>query len=76
MEPLVLECLRCGSHRQAEGSSLRRAATECPRCGYVGWAYVGDMSDRERRVLHALPRERRRAQAPPSASSNSSGSSA
>ena len=60
MESLVVECLRCGSHRQADGSPQRKAHPECPRCGYVGWAPAGDLSERERRVLQARPLERRR----------------
>ena len=60
MESLVVECLRCGSHRELEPSPLRTPTPECLRCGYVGWARVGDLSDRERRALHARPLERRR----------------
>jgi Zn ribbon nucleic-acid-binding protein len=62
MESLVVECLRCGSHRQSEPAPLRQAVPnpECPRCGYVGWAPVGDLTERERRALHARPLERRR----------------
>jgi Zn ribbon nucleic-acid-binding protein len=60
MESLVVECLRCGSHRQADDSPLRKANPECPRCGYVGWAPVGDLTERERRALRARPLERRR----------------
>jgi Zn ribbon nucleic-acid-binding protein len=60
MESLVVECLRCGSHRQATPSPLRQANTECPRCGYVGWAPVNDLTERERRQLRARPLERRR----------------
>jgi Zn ribbon nucleic-acid-binding protein len=60
MESLVVECLRCGSHRQADGYPLRKANPECPRCGYVGWAPAGDLTERERRVLQARPLERRR----------------
>jgi hypothetical protein len=59
MESLVLECLRCGSHRAVE-QSLRTAHAECPRCGYVGWARVGDLSERERSALRKRPLERRR----------------
>jgi hypothetical protein len=59
MESLVIECLRCGSHREAEQSPLRRNA-ECPRCRYVGWAPVGDLTERERRALRRRPLERRR----------------
>ncbi len=60
MESLVVECLRCGRHRRAEPSPLRKASPECPRCGYVGWAPVGDLSERERRALRDRPLERRR----------------
>jgi hypothetical protein len=60
MDSLVVECLRCGSHRQAEPAPLRKANPECPRCGYVGWAPVEDLTDRERRALRARPLERRR----------------
>jgi Zn ribbon nucleic-acid-binding protein len=60
MESLVVECLRCGSHRQSEPSPLRKANPECPRCGYVGWAPVEDLTERERRALRLRPLERRR----------------
>jgi DNA-directed RNA polymerase subunit RPC12/RpoP len=60
MESLVVECLRCGSHRQAEHSPSRTANPECPRCGYVGWAPVDDLTERDRRALRARPLERRR----------------
>jgi hypothetical protein len=32
---------------------------ECPRCGYVGWALVADLSDPVRRTLRERPPERR-----------------
>jgi len=60
MESLVVECLRCGSHRQADDSPLRKASPECHRCGYVGWAPVADLTERDRRALRARPLERRR----------------
>ena len=60
MESLVVECLRCGSHRQADHAPLRKTARECPRCGYVGWAPVDDLTERDRRALRARPLERRR----------------
>lgn len=60
MESLVVECLRCGSHREAGASPLRNANPECPRCGYVGWAPVSDLTERDRRALRARPVERRR----------------
>jgi Zn ribbon nucleic-acid-binding protein len=60
MESLVVECLRCGSHRQTEPAPLRKAHSECSRCGYVGWAAVGDLTERDRHALRARPLERRR----------------
>ena len=60
MEPLVVECLRCGSHRQAERAPLRKVDPECPRCGYVGWAAVEDLTERDRLALRGRPLERRR----------------
>jgi Zn ribbon nucleic-acid-binding protein len=60
MESLVVECLRCGSHRQAQHTPLRKVNPECPRCGYVGWSPVEDLTERERGALRARPLERRR----------------
>ena len=60
MEPLVVECLRCGSHRERTTAPLRQATQECPRCGYLGWAPADDLTERERRVLQNRPLERRR----------------
>ena len=60
MESLVVECLRCGSHRQSEAAPLRKANPECPKCSYVGWAPVDDLTERERRALRLRPLERRR----------------
>ena len=60
MESLVVECLRCGSHRVSDASSRRNAHAECPRCGYVGWAPVDALTEQDRRVLRARPLERRR----------------
>lgn len=56
----MLECLRCGSHREAGTTPLRKVSPECPRCNYVGWAPVGALTDRERRMLRERPLERRR----------------
>jgi hypothetical protein len=53
MESLIVECLRCGCSRKAEASPLRHANPECPRCGYLGWAHLGAVSDRERRPLRS-----------------------
>jgi hypothetical protein len=40
----MVECLNCGKRRT-------RAADECPRCAYVGWVAVEDLSRRIRRRL-------------------------
>jgi DNA-directed RNA polymerase subunit RPC12/RpoP len=60
MESLVVECLRCGSHRELIPNPLRQANVDCPRCGYVGWAPVEALTEQERRALQARPLERRR----------------
>jgi Zn ribbon nucleic-acid-binding protein len=60
MEPLVVECLRCGSHRKLAPNPLRQANPDCLRCGYVGWAPVNALSEDERRAMRGRPLERRR----------------
>jgi hypothetical protein len=60
MESLIVECLRCGSSRERTASPLRQADPECPKCGYVGWAPVSALSERERQALRDRPLERRR----------------
>jgi len=60
MESLAVECLRCGTTRQASTSPLRNDASECPRCGYVGWAPMDALSESDRRALRERPLERRR----------------
>jgi uncharacterized protein CbrC (UPF0167 family) len=40
----MVECLNCGQHR-------RHPEHECARCGYVGWAFVADLTDAMRRRL-------------------------
>jgi len=34
----MVECLNCGKRRQLP-------ETECPRCAYVGWAFVDDLDE-------------------------------
>jgi transposase len=60
MESLVVECLRCGSHRKLSPNPLRQANPDCSRCGYVGWAPVNALTVDERRAMRARPLERRR----------------
>jgi hypothetical protein len=40
----MVECLNCGKRREVPEH-------ECPRCTYVGWAPVEDLSERLRRRL-------------------------
>jgi hypothetical protein len=61
METLVVECLRCGCTRLARRNVFRRFdAPECPRCGYLGWAPMLELSEAERNDLRERPVERRR----------------
>jgi hypothetical protein len=63
METLV-ECLRCGTTRHASSDGpWREAHLECHRCGYLGWAPVAALSERERRAIRKRPVERRRLRA-------------
>jgi Zn ribbon nucleic-acid-binding protein len=58
----IVECLRCGEQHRLHRSSLRRIVdAECPRCGYLGWAYQGELSETSRRALQSRSPERRRA---------------
>jgi hypothetical protein len=55
MEPLVVECLQCGTTRVARRDRFKHfESPECPECGYLGWTPVLEVTERERRV----PRER------------------
>jgi hypothetical protein len=57
----TVECLRCGEQHRLERSPLRQLVDcECPRCGYLGWAYVGDLSDASRRALRPWSADRER----------------
>ncbi len=48
---LEVECLACGCQRLAAGSD-HFGGSECPSCGYVGWAEPASLTDRERDLLH------------------------
>lgn len=57
MDPLVVECLQCGTSRVARRDRFKHfESPECPECGYLGWTPVLEVTEQE---LHA-PRERRR----------------
>ena len=60
MAPNSVECLACGARRALVVSEHTHLATgECPRCGYVGWAQPGDLSEQSRRALRERPPELR-----------------
>ncbi|MDQ3067755.1 MAG: hypothetical protein M3R12_11505 [Actinomycetota bacterium] len=60
MEPLTVECLRCGQSRAFTPGPWRyEEAGVCPRCHYVGWAYSDELSEKTRRLFRDLPLERR-----------------
>jgi hypothetical protein len=60
MTPLV-ECLRCGEQHRLHHSPLRQLVEcECPRCGYLGWAYTTELTETSRRALRDRPPELRR----------------
>ncbi len=60
MDALAVECLRCGSTRVARRTVWRRFdAPECPRCGYLGWAPVLELTEGERKRLRDRPVETR-----------------
>jgi hypothetical protein len=56
--PSRIECLNCGHQRPVEGRGPR-AAGECPRCRYLGWAYAAHLDEVERRELRDRPLEER-----------------
>ena len=57
----LVECLSCGQTRRApDGPSRPLQADECPRCGYVGWAEAGSLTERARQLLRERPVELRR----------------
>lgn len=56
----TVECLQCGQSRAlARGRHRDEEASDCPRCGYVGWAYSADLNERMRKLFRDLPLERR-----------------
>jgi Zn ribbon nucleic-acid-binding protein len=52
MHATLVECLRCGElHRLRDGGLRYVQQGECPRCGYLGWAVPGEVSERARHEL-------------------------
>jgi Zn ribbon nucleic-acid-binding protein len=63
MERVLVECLSCGQQRARvvpEGKIV--SSSDCPRCGYAGWAPAGALSEELRRRLRELPPDERRRQ--------------
>lgn len=60
MEKLRIECLSCGARRTVADVGPHLDPGECPRCEYVGWARVEDLSDVARRLMRERPLERRK----------------
>jgi ribosomal protein S27AE len=59
VDKVRIECLSCGSRRTAAKEARHLDPGECPRCGYVGWAPVEDLTDIARRLIRERPLERR-----------------
>lgn len=46
MQAVLVECLRCGESHRLRDEGLRYVQQgECPRCGYLGWAVPGEVTD-------------------------------
>jgi hypothetical protein len=59
MDPLVVECLQCGTTRVARRDRFKHfESPECPECGYLGWMPVLEVRGTERQA----PREQVRAE--------------
>jgi hypothetical protein len=54
-----IECLSCGARRSVDGDERHLDPGECPRCAYVGWAWVEDLTEVARRLIRERPLERR-----------------
>ena len=58
---LRVECLRCGKrHAVWHATSGALTESECPRCGYLGWAQASSLDEPARRALRDFPVEQRR----------------
>ncbi|MEX2210938.1 MAG: hypothetical protein WD689_04160 [Gaiellaceae bacterium] len=56
-----VECLRCGDRHALERASRTYVQdSECPRCGYLGWASVLELDEALRRLIRTRPPEARR----------------
>jgi hypothetical protein len=57
----MVECLNCGKRRE-------KPEHECPRCSYVGWAFVEELNETLRRRLRDRVLSERRIPLPASTS--------
>lgn len=58
---MQVECLSCGQTRELvprEGHVVD--SSDCRRCGYLGWAPAGELTEPVRRALRERPLHRRR----------------
>ena len=61
MDGVDVECLRCGERHRLGRAGFRYVQQgECPRCGYLGWADVAELTERTRSELRKRPVELRR----------------
>ncbi|MFN8188725.1 MAG: hypothetical protein U0R69_16785 [Gaiellales bacterium] len=52
---VTVECLGCGCVRGVIDDGHILATGACPRCGYVGWAHVAELTESDRRDLRDVP---------------------
>jgi hypothetical protein len=56
-----VECLSCGETREIVSRAGRAVdSSDCGRCGYLGWAPAGELTEPVRRALRERPPARRR----------------
>jgi ribosomal protein L44E len=61
VDPLVVECLQCGTSRVAHRDRFKHfESPECPDCGYLGWAPVLEVKKDEGRMPRKQRRDERR----------------
>jgi hypothetical protein len=61
MAERLVECLKCGASRKISAQPSRPGVLhECRRCGYVGWAETGSLTETLRSALRACTLEQRR----------------
>jgi Zn ribbon nucleic-acid-binding protein len=61
VEPVVVECLQCGTTRVARRDRFKHfESPECPECGYLGWTPVLEVTETDRRAPRKLELVERR----------------